>query len=82
MKLKLVKGKASYEAYAAENGTAHYMYVNHVTKLLKELVEPLEVKVDSLVAEDYYFTSVKFEKSLQQVGIGFIDFIKQASHQY
>ena len=60
MKLKLVKGKTSYEADSASNWTAPSGGVNHRTKVLKELVDPWVVKLDIVVAADSYFASVKY----------------------
>ena len=50
MNLKLVKDKSADNAYIATNGCVPSGYVNHGTKVLKELVYPWVGKRDRVVA--------------------------------
>ena len=55
IKLKLVKDKSVDEAAAAANGNAPAEDENHVTMVLKELVEPRAGRGERAVAVDSYF---------------------------
>ena len=79
LKLKLAKGKNADEEYDVANGNAPTGYVNHGTKLLKELGDIWAGKLERVVAEDSYFASVKSEKPLEDMGLGLIGFVNQAS---
>ena len=70
-KLKLVKGKTSYEASVAANGILPDGGVNHGTKVIEELVYPWVVKGEKerVVAAYYYFTYVQYVKSFEDMGI-------------
>ena len=82
MKLKLAKSKTAYQAAAAANGTFTAGYLNHGTKVLKQLVEPCTVKGYRVVAADSYFASMESAKQLEEMGLGLIALVKQASHQH
>ena len=82
MKLKLAKVKNAYEETGATNGTAPDGYTNHVTKLLKDLVEPWAEKVDRVIAADSYFSSMKYEEALEEMVLGFVGVDKLISRQY
>ena len=62
MKVRLVNSNTSEEAATTENGNVPAGYVNHGTKVRKELVEPWTVKGDRVVAESSYFDSVQSSK--------------------
>ena len=82
MKLYLVKCKTAYEAAAAAKETAPSGYVNHGTKVLKDLVEPWSFRGQRVVAVDSQFASVQPEKSLEEMGLGLICVVNQALRQY
>ena len=83
MKLKLVKGKTTYEAAAAVNGTAPDGDVNHGTKVIKEVSRSLYGKIRYIGQKKIHvLLSVKYAKILEDTGLDFIDVIMQASRQY
>ena len=82
MQLKLVKYNTVDEAAVAENGTEPSGGVNHVIKVLKELVDPWVGKGDRMVESYSYFASMLYTSSLEDTGIGFIGVLEQASCKY
>ena len=63
LKLKLEKGNTENGEAPATNGTTPYGDFNYGTKLLKELVDHWEIKVDIVVQKGLYFASVQSENS-------------------
>ena len=59
MKLSLVEGKTAEEAGVSVIGTKPGGYVNHGTKVLKELLETWLGKGDTVIASVLYFDSVQ-----------------------
>ena len=82
MKLNLVKGKTENQSSPASTRTESDGYLNHVTKVLKGLVDTQMGKVDIFVAPDSQFSSVKYEKALGEMALGFIGVVNQAPHEY
>ena len=81
-KLNLVKGETSDEADAAENVDSPSVDQNHITRLLKSLVDPQAVKVERVEADDSYFAYVESETLLEEMVLVFIGVINQSSRQY
>ena len=76
MKSKLVRGMNYDETAANANGNVPDGYVNHVIKVLKQLVDPWVGKVDTVVAEYSYFSSMKYSEVLEDKGLGVIGVFK------
>ena len=82
LKLKLVEVKTADEASVTSNVTATDGGVKHVTQAIKELVDPWEGEIYWVVAADSYFSSVKYDESLEETGLGFIGVINKTPYQY
>ena len=82
IKFNLVKVKNSDDADYDASVNVPAGYMNHGTKVLRELVETWAVKGDRVVAAYSYFASVQSEKELEYTGLSFIGLVKQESRQY